>query len=776
MEDCEHDRCEGFPAPSAEPEWLLAIEGFDELREREVESWLTVANGESGTRGSVEEGSPFSAPGVMVAGVFGEAHNAMPTRRPLPAPDWLYLRLLVANRDVSLLTAEVVEHRRLLDMRHGLLFREWCLRDSDGRVVRVRSARFASLDDRSIVALRAQAWLEHDSADLTWQGCPRLADDIDAIGETAVGTLDGSGTLVVTKAHRGGRHATAVLTVPSPGSPLTPSNGHPQRLTATITAGQLASVDRFAAIVPCGNGDEADMVQRAREAADRAHRTGWDALVSRHREAWDRCWESCAIDVEGDSAAQQAIRFALYHMLGSAHPERETVSVGARGLTGDAYHGHVFWDTEVFVAPFFIYTQPATARALLAYRHHNLDGARDKARSLGYRGALFPWESADTGNEVTPMYGIGPDGEKVPILSGIMEHHISADVAWATWEYWMATGDEQFMRDMGIELLLETARFWASRAESDADGRFHIREVIGPDEYHEGVDDNAFTNVMARWNIHRALDALDWLHRTEPDRARALCQSLQIVGEEPVTWRKVADGLVDGFQAESGLYEQFAGFFDLPCVDESLLRPRPLAADLILGREVTNHCKVVKQADVVMMCHLLPEEIDDEVARVNYEYYEPLTVHGSSLSPGIHAAVAARLGRSAEAMQAFELACSVDLGDGMGNAAGGVHLATMGSIWQATVMGFGGVRRNGVALVVDPHLPQEWSRLAFTLLFRGSRLHVAIEPSHMGITISGNPVPLTVAGRTQELGPGSYEWTRGVDQGWSSTHDRTGGS
>ena len=230
----------------------------------------------------------------------------------------------------------------------------------------------------------------------------------------------------------------------------------------------------------------------------------------------------------------------MYHMMSTAHPTKESVSVGARGLSGMSYFNHVFWDTEIFVVPFFIYTHPETARTLLSYRFRNLDGARQKARDMGFKGALFPWESADKGIETTPPYGIGPHGEMIPILSGLLEHHISADVGWAVWEYWKGTGDDEFMERMGVELLLETARFWASRASRDELGRFHISVVVGPDEYHEGVDDNAYTNVLARYNIERALDAFPWLTERAPDRAAALAERIGLTTVELVrtgaTW------------------------------------------------------------------------------------------------------------------------------------------------------------------------------------------------------------------------------------------------
>ncbi len=257
----------------------------------------------------------------------------------------------------------------------------------------------------------------------------------------------------------------------------------------------------------------------ARRALARAETLGFDELLARHSAAWRERWRDADLVVEGDDEAQRALRFSIFHLVSTGHPTNERVSIGARGLGGMSYFLHVFWDTEIFVLPFFIYSHPQTARTLLAYRYRNLDGARAKARLMGHRGALYPWESADKGVETTPPYGFGPDGDMIPILSGLMEHHISADVAWAVWEYWKGTADDEFMATMGVEIMLETARFWVSRTSRDADGRRHIRVVVGPDEYHEGVDDNAYTNVLARWNMRRAAEALKWLE-TEDRAAR----------------------------------------------------------------------------------------------------------------------------------------------------------------------------------------------------------------------------------------------------------------
>ena len=336
----------------------------------------------------------------------------------------------------------------------------------------------------------------------------------------------------------------------------------------------------------------------------------------------------------------------MYHLSSAANPGDERVSIGARGLTGDAYFGHVFWDTETYLLPFYTAIWPEAARALLMYRFHTLPGARAKAARIGCKGALYAWESADTGEETTPERVVAPDGVLVDILTGRMEHHVSADIAYAVWQYWRATGDDAFLLAAGAEILLETARFWASRAVPEADGRRHIRHAIGPDEYHEDVDDNAFTNVMARWNIARALETLDLLRARWPDRAAALREKLALGEEEIADWRDAIVRIVTGLDPATGLFEQFAGFHALEPLDLAAYRDITVPIDVVIGRERTRHAQVVKQADVVALLALLPEEFPGAMAETNFRHYEPRCAHGSSLSAGFHALVAARLGDS----------------------------------------------------------------------------------------------------------------------------------
>jgi trehalose/maltose hydrolase-like predicted phosphorylase len=490
-------------------------------------------------------------------------------------------------------------------------------------------------------------------------------------------------------------------------------------------------------------------------ALTRNRALGWRAVLAAHEAAWDARWIASDVLIEGDDQSQQAVRFALYHLTSAANPDDERVSVGARGLTGDAYFGHVFWDTEIYLLPFYTAVWPEAARAMLMYRFHTLPGARAKAVHFGFKGALYAWESADTGMETTPERVIGPDGTPIEILTGQMEHHISADIAYAVWQYWRVTGDDDFFLRAGAEILLETARFWASRAVADADGRRHIRHVIGPDEYHEDVDDNAFTNVMARWNIARALEAMEILRARWPDRAAALEEKLALGEKELADWRDAVERIVTGLDPASGIYEQFAGFHALEPLNLADYADRTVPIDVVIGRERTQRSQVVKQSDVVALIALLPEEFPGAMAERNFRYYEPLCAHGSSLSSGFHALVAARLGDPEMAMHFLRQTAALDL-ELDPNSAGGVRIAGLGALWQSIILGFAGLDLMGDTLAIDPKLPPQWRSLSFRVRWRGRSVAIRIAGSAVQVTLTdGKAMEMRIAGATRQLTAGA---------------------
>ncbi len=692
-----------FPTPVDDAGWRLVVDDLEPGREQEAESWLTVGNGRTGTRGSLEEGSPESLPALYVAGTFGWDPHEQAGPELVRGPEWTALDATGDGGDGP-------PRRRILDLRQAVLFR-----DGGG----VRASRFASLADRAILALEAEG---AGAGDLP----PAAAGG--SVGAAARAVVGGRAHISLT-GRNGGTASFAIATARG-------EDGRVHRLVA---------VDR--------DGDAGASASLARAEAE-----GIDGLRARHRRAWRERWVDADVVVEGDPGAQRDLRFALYHLISAGDPESDRASIGARALTGPGYRGHVFWDTEIFVLPFFVWTHPETARALLAYRHRTLPAARAKAARLGYAGALYAWESADTGEETTPEFVWLPDGIRLTILTGVQEHHIAADVAWAVCHYRQVTGDDGFMAEMGAEIVLETARFWASRAEVGPDGRHHIRMVIGPDEYHEGVDDNAYTNVLARWNL-QAADRLC-------DELPAVAAALGVDAGERARWLGVAGGLVDGFDPETLRYEQFDGFYELEGVRAVDLAPRPFTGEMVVGVERLRTTQVVKQADVIMLGLLLPDLVGPDVAAANYRYYEPRTSHGSSLSPAIHALVAARVGDLEAAEGYFDLAGGVDLDNRMGNAHDGVHIATMGGLWQAAVFGFGGVRADGDALRVDPCPSRSWRSLAFALQWRGVHVHVEVTTDQLVLDLDGPAAVAIGRGPASGIGPGRFVASRDGG-GWS---------
>ena len=391
------------------------------------------------------------------------------------------------------------------------------------------------------------------------------------------------------------------------------------------------------------------------------------------------------------------------------------------------------------------------------YRFHTLDGARAKAGRLGWRGALYAWESAETGSEVTPDHAVGPDRRVVDILSGTQEQHISADVAYAVWHYWKITGDAAFMRDAGIEILLETARFWVSRAILEGDGRRHVRGVIGPDEYHEGVDDNAFTNVMARWNIERGRAAAVLMRERWPEHWTEVSARLGIDAREIEGWTDVAAAIETGLDPDTGLFEQFEGYAKLEPIDLDLYAGRSVPMDVVLGRERTRRSQVIKQADVVALLALLPEVFPAGADAVNFDHYAPRCSHGSSLSTAMHGLAAARLGRTEVALDYFRRTAAIDLGDATAALAGGVHMAALGGIWMMAVLGFIGVsfREDGIGL--NPQFPDAWTGLRVPLQWRGRRLAIAIDAVGRTLSIglkAGEAMAVHACGTRHLLEPG----------------------
>jgi trehalose/maltose hydrolase-like predicted phosphorylase len=729
------------------PTWRIEEPTWQPERNQVWESLMTVANGYLGLRGFPEE--PFKAgstcPGVYVAGVFDPADDGIPEL--VNVSNLLSVEVELAGAALEMAPGRVSEYGRVLDLRRGLLRRFFCF-TTDGRHAEVRFERFASLSNPHLVGQSVTL------VPLNWSGQVTVRFWID----TRVRNQHGSHIRLLHAQHMA-RDRLLLVTetrtsrirvghafrarswirqaAPSKAEHLSKEGRMGLAFTAHLECGQRAVFERLVsthtsrdpAVVSVERDCLADL--RGQEgAAYQVHRR-------RHVQAWRRRWRRCDVEIDGPADDQRAVRFAVFHLIQSAPQRDPTVSIAAKGLSGEGYRGHVFWDTEVFMLPFFTRCMPVTARRLLEYRCHTLPGARRNAKKAGFRGARFAWESADCGEETCPAHVPDPKtGEPVRVLTGEMEDHITADVIYGADQYARVAANGTFHRTRLLEMAVEAARFWASRvAFDDTKQLFVIRRVIGPDEYHEEVDNNAFTNYVASWTLALAADLATWVRAARP--RSSILRRLHVSADEQTIWRDVADRMFLPIYHDCGLIEQHEGFFKLEDAD-----PKPLSATVSAEPEKTrmreiHRAQVLKQADVIMLLVMFPRHFSQRVKRRNWGYYEPRTTHDSSLSPSVHCIAACDLGRREKAYRYFHRAARVDLEDRMGNTAIGLHCAALGGTWQAVVRGFLGLSDAGERPTLRPRLPKAWKRVALNVRHKKAWYRIAADRCGVRVTPLG---------------------------------------
>jgi beta-phosphoglucomutase len=692
------------------------------------ETVFTVGNGLLASRGVFEEGYVGERRTTFVHGIFDDV--PLHFTELANVPDWIALDIRLDGERFRLERGKLLAYQRALDLRSGLLTRTVRWQSPRGQRTRLRFERFLSRADRRLLAIRVQILPENWSGDNLgikhWQ-------------EEGQGHTDGmiwlhsrtrkSGIEVALASIIQRVDADASLQVwDPPGQPT-------QWLGAQVQQGDDLTATKLVALTDSRHAEEP--LAAALEALGGARAISFDQLLKQSRASWLSAWETSDVEIDGDDEAQQALRYNIFQMLAvGPQQEDDDASIGAKTLSGYGYRGHVFWDTELFMVPFFTFTQPDIARNLLLYRYRRLEAARLKARANDFEGAQFPWESAATGEEVTPVWV--PSWEDhtslVRIWTGDIEIHITADIAYAMVQYWRVTGDDAFMRDHGAEVILSGAMFWGSRAEwNEAEQRYELTDVIGPDEYHDHVDNNVFTNWMARWHLQCALDLLEWLQEHDQQKARTLLGQLDLDAERLDHWRDIIEKMWILEDQETGLMEQFQGYFGLHDPDLAAFEPRTRSMHEILGIEGANEAQVIKQPDVMMLLFLMRDRVTPEQIRVNWDYYDPRTDHtyGSSLGPAITAIMACEMGDPDLAYEHFMRAARADLFDVRGNASDGIHAASAGGLWQAAAMGFGGLKLTSSGWEIEARLPSHWRRLAFTFIYRGElqRIEHVSEPA-----------------------------------------------
>jgi alpha,alpha-trehalose phosphorylase len=759
-------------------QWRLVERDYSDRWMGNAETIFSLGNGFLGMRGTLEEGRPAIEPGTFVNGFHEtwpivhaeEAYGFARTGQTIVnCPDATLLKLYVDDEPLFLPTARLVDYERILDFREGVLRRTLTWSTPSGKRVRLRTSRLVSLAHRHLAATSYELEVDHDAPVVVssqllnrqdsratdepgngFNGDPRRAREF---GQRVLNAHAhaGEGHRIITGYRTTNSRMTLGVGVDHVMETDNPWRGHRSTtddlgkvvFTIDARAGVPIRITKFMTYHSSRTVPPAELVDRCARSLDRAMREGYGALEAGQRDFLTDFWQNADVEVEGPPRVQQAIRWNIFQ-LAQAAARAETTGIPAKGLTGQAYEGHYFWDTEIYVAPFLSYTDPRVTRNLLRFRHSMLPLARERARDLSESGALFPWRTIN-GEEASSYYA-----------AGTAQYHIDADIAYAIKRYIDVRGDKHLLKEVGAEILIETARMWAGLGFfSPETGAFHIHGVTGPDEYTTVVNDNAFTNMMARTNLRYAAEVVLWLKEEDPEAYAALEHVTTLADDEPLRWQRAADAMHVPYDAERGVHPQDANFLEKERWDFENTPSERYPLLLHYHPLVIYRHQVIKQADVVLAMVLLGDEFSLEQKRRNFDYYDPLTTGDSSLSASVQAILAAEIGYERKALEYFQYALLMDLADVAGNVVDGVHVASVGGVWMTLTYGFGGLRDFHGDLSFDPRLPRPWTRLRFPLRFHDRRLSVDLTHDHFTFeVIEGEPLTIDVRGTSVHLEPG----------------------
>lgn len=738
---------------------------FNSLELAKTESIMCLGNGYLGLRSCSEESYLKQSRGLFIAGTFNKFDDSEVTELP-NCPDFVGTELQLDNEWFDLTRGKVINYEKRLNLKKGLLTRkaDW---EAENKRYSLEFERFVSDQNLHTIGQKIKIGSENDmsvrlvtgiNGRMTNSGSQHFTD-----GEKRF--IDRKYLQMVVRTTQSKIHVFITLGmrffIDGKEIDITPGIIIDRRrimleFSIELKVSQSLEVEKIVDVRTDRDLDSSglgfdEIKQEALNSFKANYSKGYSALLEESIEALnEKLWSRTPIKIDSSNCFDQlAVNFAQYHLhiMTPAHDNR--MNIGAKGLSGEGYKGHTFWDTEIFALPYFIFSNPDVAKKLVEYRYLSLSGAHKKARGNGYAGAQFPWESAwlDDG-EVTPEWGPADvvTGLPLRIESGFIEQHITSDVAFGVWHYYKATGDDQFMLDCGYEIIFDTARFWASRLEfNEVDGKLHINDVMGPDEYKEHVDDNAFTNYMAWWNIKLAMLCYDILARQNRKVYEKLDEKLNI--------KKAYDDFAEKCEkiflpkpGEDNVLPQDKTYLSLKSIDLKKYRNNDDTGAIYkdFNSEQISKIQVSKQADVMLLFFLLEDLFPFKVKKASWNYYEPRTIHGSSLSLSTHAILACDMKDIGLAYSLFNRACQIDLGVNMYSSNDGIHAAAMAGIWQSAVFGFAGVRMLDSKLRITPNLPGEWNNIEFVLYWRGQRLEISISHEQISVLNKTNKVPIEI--------------------------------
>lgn len=741
-------------------ELILTRTGYDEARHLHDAPVNTVGNGLFCCRGFFEEQTRGTAGlgGIYMARVFGRGGYTPwkgVGRELANVPNFFRAEISVNGKPLELGQANLREFCTDLDLQNAVLHRQYTYWEDGEALAQFTFTRFASKAEIHTAGQRIQ--VKPLKSGLTITVDCRIDADITNLNDLSCEPWP----IQPGKRHCVTRRQDADVTVadiPEPDdlhlafaqktwgrNAAMERTARAHRYTVRLEPGQEAVIEKLAAIaLSPEDGADVEAVVKRRLAA----LPSYAQALAAHKTALARFWAASDLRIQGSPEDQLAIRYNILQLMQSCPEHTDRYSIGARGLTGEMYEGSIFWDTEIFMLPFFTLTRPRAARRLLEFRKNTLPEARAHAKSNWLAGAMYGWQVNAGGVEQTPQ-GVG----------AYYSIHVVADIAYAILDYWHCTGDEDFLLNGGLEILVETARFWAGRADLREDGRYDINAVRGPNEYDVLVNNNLYTNLMARENLLACPRLLERFDQTHPENTAALRERLALDEEEIQSWTAVAEGLVLPYDQTRDLWLE----------DDAYLRRRPLdmkkakptakrIIDTTIPYEALPLYQVSKQADVLHVMKNLPWHFTPEQVETAFQFYQPRTAFDSSLAYSMFALMAARLGRTQEALRYFRSTARLDLDNVQLNTISGLHFANFGGAWQAAVFGFGGVEVREDGIRVDPHLPEEWQGLTFSLEFRGARLAFSIDQTHIRVELAApgrEEVRIRLAGREFVFTPAS---------------------
>ncbi len=720
--------------------WIVEETKYQEEFLGKTESIFLLGNGYMGIRSANEETTLNTVRDTFISGTFNKADENEVTELP-NIMDIYALNLQVNGKNLIINNETVSDYSKSLNLYTGELTRT--MKITNGELeVKVNTSRFVSLKNNHLTAqtYSFETNMDADVEFFSWIDGQKSNSGAQHFFEGEKKLIDGKILQYVAKTYESqvgvAVHVTHDFNQELASLIVMDRRKIGMRYRGQLKANTALEMTKYGVFTTTIDNDiEGDYVTAGLEQMKSVQATGYAKSLSESAEEWAKYWNEIKIDIKGDDFSLLALRYAQYQLRVNCPMHDERMNIGAKGLSGEGYKGHTFWDTELFMLPYFIFTQPEAARKLIKYRYLGLEGARKKAKENNYEGAMYPWEAAwPTDGEVTPVWGAADviTGEATKIWSGFIEQHITADVVYGLWLYYKVTGDSEFMEKYGYEMIFDTANYWSSRVEKSEKG-YVINNVIGPDEYKEHVDNNSFTNYMAKWNLDLALKYLEEIDASTKTR---LSSKIKLNAD---LWKDVSENIFLQVPNEDNVLPQDDTYLSLDLLDVSNYKDNGSVGSLFEDYSLSqvNKMQVSKQADVMVLFLLMEGLFSKDVKKASWDYYEPKTMHDSSLSLSTHVVLATDLGNGELAEKLFERACKIDIGENMKTSDHGIHTASLGGIWQGVVYGFGGVRMIDDKLRIEPNLHSKWEELSYTINYQGNDLALCVKPNSFTVVNNG---------------------------------------